>query len=248
MDLLDNAAAILTHQVRFRSQGEDRSKLAIKLIDLHLANNRPDLAQEVINAMAREKTPDNLKSRFQLLNAEILTQNGKFPEALKILESEKSKEASDMKLAIYWKQQEWEKVISILETEVKARAANNDSLKNYEEENALRLAISYSKLRRFDDLKWVREAYNKRIKKPEIDDALDFVTDSKTPINHESLEQSLEMDKVNSFLTKYRLPAPPPPPPATEPKVEEKPSPTPLPKGEGKDKAEEKKPEEKKKG
>lgn len=231
VDLLDNAAAILTHQVRFRSQGEDRSKLAIKLIDLHLANNRPDLAQEVINAMAREKTPDTLKGRFELLNAEILTQQGKYPEALKLLDNQKNKEADDMKLAIFWKQQEWEKVISILEPEVKARATNNDSLKNFEEENALRLAIAYSKLRRFEDLKWLREAYNKRIKKPEIDDALDFVTDSTTPIDHDALEQSLEMDKVNSFLNKYRLPEPPPPPP---PAPAPTPSTNPLPEGEGK--------------
>lgn len=244
VDLLDNAAAILTHQVRFRSQGEDRAQLAAKLVDLHLSNSRPDLAQEVINAMAKEKIPDDLKERFQLLNAEILTQQGKYPEALKILEQNKNKAATDMQLAIFWKQQEWEKVISILEPEVKARAENKDRLKDFEEENALRLAIAYSKLRRFEDLKWVRTAYNDRIKKPEIDDALDFVTDSKTTIDHQALEASLEMDKVTSFMGKYRLPEPPPPPPAP---VVEQPSPNPLPEGEGKEKPEEeKKPEDKK--
>lgn len=246
VDLVDNAAAILTHQVRFRSQGEDRAQLAAKLIDLHLSSNRPDLAQEVMNAMVREKIPASLKDRFQLLNAEILIQQGKYPEALKIIEGQKSKAASDMQLAVFWKQQEWERVISILEPEVKARATNIESLKSSEEENALRLAIAYSKMRRFDDLKWLREAYNKRIKKPEIDDALDFVTDSKTPIDHQALEQSLEMDKVTSFMDKYRLPEPPPPPPAPEePKAEEK---TETPKeGEAKKEEDKKSEEEKKK-
>jgi hypothetical protein len=121
-----------------------------------------------------------------------------------------------------WKQQEWEKVIDILAPEIKARAENKESLKPHEEENALRLGIAYSKMRRFDDLKWLRTAYNDRIKNPEIDEALDFVTQSTNPIDHEALERSLEMDKVNSFLGKYRLPEPPP---AAEPapKLEEKP-------------------------
>ncbi len=245
VDLLDNAAAILTHQVRFRSQGEDRAQLATKLIDLHLASNRPDLAQEVMGAMAREKIPDNLKEKFQLLNAEIAVQQGKYPEALKILAGQNSKAANDMQLAILWKEQEWEKVIDVLQPMVKARAESKDSLKPYEEESALRLGISYSKLRRFDDLKWLRTAYNDRIKKPEIDEAMDFVTQSTNPIDHEALERSLEMDKVNSFLSKYRLPEPPPPPPAPEPKVEEKPSsPNLLPEEEGKEKPKEEKKKE----
>ena len=243
VDLLENAAAILTHQVRFRSQGEERAKLAAKLIDLHLANNRPDLAKDVMDAMAKEKTSDALKSRYRVLNAEILVQQGKYPEALKQLEKEDDQTARDLKLAVSWHEQEWEHVIGILEPELKARAAKTDTLSSHEENNVLRLAIAYSKLRRFNDLKTLKELYGKRIKNPKVGDAFDFVSDSNTPVDHEELDSSLELNKIGSFLKKYHLPEPPASAPVPAPAATKDPAGADKKKAEGADKA--KKPEEK---
>ncbi len=225
VDLLENAAAILTHQVRFRSQGEDRALLAAKLMELHLANNRADLANEVMDAMAGEKIAESLKPRYQLLRAEILVSQNKYPEALKQLEGQDSPTARDLKLAIFWHQQQWEQVVDILAPEMQSRSIKPETLSASEEERVLRLAIGYSKLRRFDDIKWLKQAFGKRIKNPRVGDAFDFVTDSTTPVDHSALESSLEMDKFQSFMTKYRLPEPPPPPaPPAEPeeKADEK--------------------------
>lgn len=225
VDLLENAAAILTHQVRFRSQGDDRAQLALKLIDLHLANDRPDLAQDVLNVMSTEKISAALQPRYHQLHAEILLQQGKYLEALKQLEKDDSAAARNLKLAVYWHEQQWEQVVSILEPQLKARAVKKDTLTPIEEERVLRLGIAYSKLRRFDDLQSLKEDFGKRIKNPKVGDSFDFVAQSPTPIDQTALESSLELGKIHSFLDKYRLegqsPLPEnlPPTPAVEEKL-----------------------------
>ena len=216
VDLLENAAAILTHQVRFRSQGDDRAQLALKLIDLHLANDRPDLAQQVLDVMANEKMPSALLTHYHQLRAEILLQQGKYPEALKQLEKDDSATARGLRLAVYWHEQQWERAVSILEPELKARAKKMDTLSPMEEERVLRLAIAYSKLRRFDDLKALKAIYGKRIKNQKIGDSFDFVAESPTQIDYTALESTLELGKIHSFLDKYRLPEKPAPTPPAE--------------------------------
>ena len=225
VDLLENAAAILTHQVRFRSQGEDRAKLALKLVDLHLANDRTDLAEGVLNVIANDKMPTALQPQYHLLRAEILLHKGNYPEALKMLEKDTSPAAADLKLAVYWHQQQWELAANILESELKNRSQKMDTLTHGEEERVLRLAIAYSKLRRFDDLKVLKQNFGKRLKDPKIGDNFDFVTDSLTPIDHTALESSLQLNEIQSFLEKYRKqdrPVAPPSTPVPTPAAEEK--------------------------
>lgn len=212
VDLLESAAAILTHQVRYRSQGADRAQLAAKLTELHLANNRVDLATEVLTAMEKEQIPDNLKAQFRALKSELLIRQEKYDEALALIKDDAIPEATELKLAIYWNQQQWEHVIAILEPKIKARAANQDSLTPDEEQRVLRLAIAYSKLRRWSDIDWIKDAYGKRIKTEEVGDAFDFVTSRMSPVDHSQLENSLELNKLQSFLKKYRKPEPAPAP------------------------------------
>ena len=245
VDLIENAAAILTHQVRFRSQGDDRAQLALKLIDLHLANDRPDLAQQVMDVMANEKMPSGLLTRYNQLRAEVLVQQGKYPDALKMLAKDDSATARGLKLAVHWHQQEWEQVVSILEPEVKARAAKAATFTQKEEERILRLAIAYSKLRRFDDLKTLKQLVGKRIKNVEIGDSFDFVSDSPTPIDHTSLESSLDLGKIQSFLDKYRKQDLPVTAPVMPEEIKEE-KPAPAEAGNTEEKKEEEKTEEKK--
>ena len=100
-----------------------------------------------------------------------------------------------------------------------------DTLTHGEEERVLRLAIAYSKLRRFDDLKVLKQNFGKRLKDPKIGDNFDFVTDSLTPIDHTALESSLQLNEIQSFLEKYRKqdrPVAPPSTPVPTPAAEEK--------------------------
>src|SRR5690606_26305946 len=117
---------------------------------------------------------------------------------------------------------EWERFITTLEPTLKLRAENDATLTRREEEMALRLAVAYSKLHRKEDLMWLNKAYGGRIKDEKISEAFNFLTYEMQPVDYRQLEESLEMDKVQSFLDDYALPpepqvAPAPAEPPAEP-------------------------------
>lgn len=217
VDLLESAAAILTHQVRYRSQGPERAGLAAKLVQLHLANNRTDLASEVLEAMAKENIPENLMAHYRYLRAETLVRGGKYDAALTLITGDNTPEARDLKFAIYWYQQQWERIVDILEPDIKARAGNKDTLTADEEERVLRLAVAYSRLRRWNEMKWLKTAYDGRLKSAEVDEAFDFITERSASVDYTKLDATTELDKLESFLKVYRKPEPEPAPAPAEP-------------------------------
>lgn len=216
-DLLESAAAILTHQVRYRSKGADRAALAAKLVALHLVNNRLDLAIEVMTAMAKEQIPDELQPHYRYLRAEMLVREKKYPEALELIAADKTQEANDLKFAIYWYQQQWEKVVGIIEPELRKRALNKEPLNEMEEQEALRLAVAYSRLKRWREMEWLKNAFGGKLKTEEIKNAFEFVSNRSAQVDHNMLDKSLELDRLESFLKQYRKPEPPAPAPAETP-------------------------------
>ena len=115
VDLLDRAAVLLEHQIKYRVQGPERAKLGLRLADIYLMDHKPDQALDAIKFSNALDVNDDMKTQRMRLRARAYLDQGKYDFALETLEKDKSKESEILQLQAYWKTQNWPKVVMKIE-------------------------------------------------------------------------------------------------------------------------------------
>ncbi len=115
VDLLGRAATLLDHQVKFRLQGEERSRVGAKLAFIHLLDNDPVGAKE---ALARTNFPQlerELEDDRRRLRAKAEHELNNDPEAIKLLAGDTSDEADSLRQTIYRDAENWTEAAKVLQ-------------------------------------------------------------------------------------------------------------------------------------
>jgi len=107
VDLLDRAAQLLSDQVQFRLKGPERARVGARLATVYLLNKQP---REALDALERSREP-NLQPALEMqrrhLQARALVDQGRVPEAERLLERDESAEADELRTEIYWGLRDW---------------------------------------------------------------------------------------------------------------------------------------------
>lgn len=143
VDLLDQAAALLDHQMHFQSEKEARSRLGAKLAGVQLVNHQP---KKALRALADSVYGDNeaqLRLQRNRLTAEAMMELGQSDRALLTLGNDDSPEAEHLRINIYWQEKDWKRVSSAVETMLKSRPDPAAPITLPESEYLLKLALSY---------------------------------------------------------------------------------------------------------
>lgn len=143
LDLLDEAAALLKHQVKFRLKGGAQSVVASRLAMIYLLDSKPEKALKILRATRDSQIPADVQDRRRMIEARALIELGRYEEAEVLIEEYKTAEAEDMRSDIYWKSKNWDKYISHETRMLGQRYKDDTPLTPKERLSVLRLSLAY---------------------------------------------------------------------------------------------------------
>ncbi len=205
VDLLDRSAALLAHQVKYRLEKEERSRVGARLALLFLFNKEPQKALEALQLTGYGNNPENLQLQRAHLTAESYHQLGDTATALKVIDGDFSDEAKAIRLDIYWDNKDWKNVAKAAENILSKRPDLTAELTPHEAQTLLRLAVSYTFMDDSAQLKYLRDYFTPLLGKSPLKESFDFITNDTGPITHNNLSQlSTDLGQMKFFLEKYR--------------------------------------------
>ncbi|HSP23918.1 MAG TPA: hypothetical protein VLQ65_01960 [Saliniramus sp.] len=144
LDLLDNAAELLHHQVDNRLQGAARSTVAARLATVYLMENDPVAALEVLRETRLPELPASIKRARMLLEARALSDLTRTDLALEVLDGEEGLEVDRLRADIYWSGRRWRDAGEAHEQLLATRWQEAEPLSERERTDVLRAAIAYT--------------------------------------------------------------------------------------------------------
>ncbi len=143
VDLLDRAAILLEDQIQFRLKGVERARVGNRLAAVYLLNREPREAQVALEKTRMDGLPADLEIQRRHLLARSLVDQGRVPDAEKVLERDESAEADQLRAEIYWGQQDWLNAAKSLQKVVtRAGAVSNKPLSEDQARLVLNFAIA----------------------------------------------------------------------------------------------------------
>jgi tetratricopeptide (TPR) repeat protein len=144
MDLLDQAAELLQHQVDNRLQGAARAQVAVRLAVIYLMARKPDRAIQTLRASRSGDLPAELRSQRLMLEARALSETGRTDLALELVASLAGREVERLRADVLWKARRWREAAEQIEKMLGERWRDPSPLAERERADVLRAAIGYA--------------------------------------------------------------------------------------------------------
>ncbi|AVO45461.1 tetratricopeptide repeat protein [Phreatobacter cathodiphilus] len=205
MDLLDQAAALLQHQIDRRLTGAARSQVAARLALIHLSNRKPAAALQVLRATRLADLPEELRIQRYLLEARAHADSGRPDQALEMLSDIRTPEAEMLRADIHWGAQRHRESAEQSERWVSSRAGT--ALGNDERRHLLRAAIGYALVDDALGLDRLRNRWRDAMKGTPDERAFDVVTSpiEARGVEYREIAKSIaDRDTLDAFLKNYR--------------------------------------------
>lgn len=109
VDLLEQAAQLLRHQVDERLQGLSRAQVAADLAAIYLMDHKPDDALVVLANTRQPNMPQTLLADRRILEARALLELGRLDAAVELVERDRSAAAQGVRAEAAWRARDWER-------------------------------------------------------------------------------------------------------------------------------------------
>ncbi|MCE1237649.1 MAG: tetratricopeptide repeat protein [Hyphomicrobiales bacterium] len=229
VDLLPQAAELLSYQIDNRLKGAARAQIAADLAVVHLLDRKPEKAIAVLNKTRQSQLPMSLERQRRLVEARALSDAGRSNTALELLSSMTGSDVTRLKADVLWKGKRWREAGERLEALLGNRWQDALPLDDQERQDVLRVAIAYALANDQLSLDRLRGKFRTKMAASPQAHTFDVVTQ---PIQSQGGEfrdvarQIASLDTMRQFLQEYRAQyldpkartvAPEPAAPAAEP-------------------------------
>jgi tetratricopeptide (TPR) repeat protein len=207
VDLLDQAAELLQHQVDNRLQGGARAQVATRLAVIYLINRKPQRALATLQATHTAELSNELRDQRLLLQARALSDTGRHDLALELIVNLDSREAVRLRSDILWAARRWRAAAEQIEILYGDRWRDFTPLNETERFDILRAAVGYSIGEEPIGLARFRERYSAKMADTPDRRAFDVVT---APVGSGNAEfqdiakKIAGVDSLESFLGDMR--------------------------------------------
>lgn len=144
VDLLDQAAELLKHQVDTRLDGVAKAQVATDLATVYLMDRQPEPALQAIWASRTTLLPSALNAERRALEARALTALGRHDHALEVLGADNGPEARAVRADILWKTQQWAAAGALYDSLLGDRWRTPGALSVEDESRLIRAGVGYS--------------------------------------------------------------------------------------------------------
>lgn len=228
VDLLNRAAKLLEHQVKFRLAGLDRARVGARLALVRLLDRRPEDAYAAIDASDMEPgaaLPPDLDSQRRHLRAQAIFQSALLrshkidnkdqakavlirgaEQALELIEDDQSRRANEIRAEIAGKTERWVDAAIAYARLVEEELTQSDKLNVRESRLVLDLAIALSMSGDYNRLDRLRMRFGTKMAGGPHAKAFKLITSTPTGLSEiGSIRQELsEVADFQAFMESYR--------------------------------------------
>jgi len=144
VDLLDQAAALLQHQVDHRLQGAARAQIAVRLAVIYLTGRKPERAIQALRATRTADLPNEVRGQRLLLEARALSDTGRHDLALELISNMEGREVERLRADVLWAARRWREAGERIEKLYGERWRDFAPLGEAERADILRAGLAYS--------------------------------------------------------------------------------------------------------
>lgn len=109
VDLLEQAAQLLQHQVDERLQGVSKAQVAADLAAIYLMDHKPDRALTALAGSRQPNIPQTLQADRRILEARALLDLGRLDGAAELVERDRSEDAQRVRAEAAWRARDWQR-------------------------------------------------------------------------------------------------------------------------------------------
>jgi len=207
VDLLDQAAELLQHQVDHRLQGAARAQVATRLAVIYLKNHKPARALASLQSTRMAELANELREQRLLLEARALSDVGRHDVALEVIANIRGNEAVRLRADIQWAAKHWRQAAEQIELLYGERWKEFAPLNDSERVDILRAAVGYALADDSLGLKRFRDKYAPKMAEGSDRRAFDVVS---APIGTTSdafndvAKRVVNLDTLDAFLRDLR--------------------------------------------
>ncbi|MCZ7658332.1 MAG: tetratricopeptide repeat protein [Xanthobacteraceae bacterium] len=144
VDLLDQAAELLQHQVDHRLQGAARAQVAIRLSVVYLMARKPERTIQVLRETRTGDLPNEVRNQRLLIEGRALADTGRHDVALEVVANVPGREAERLRADILWSARRWRAAAEQIEKFFGERWRDFSPLRPVERADLLRAGIGYA--------------------------------------------------------------------------------------------------------
>jgi tetratricopeptide (TPR) repeat protein len=163
MDLLDQAAELLQHQVDHRLQGAARAQVAVRLAVIYLMARKPDRSIQSLRLSRAGDLPTELRNQRLMIESRALSETGRPDVALEVVANLDGREVERLRADILWKARRWRAAAEQIEKLLGERWRDSAPLTEAERADVLRAAIGYALAEETIGLDRFRQKYLARV-------------------------------------------------------------------------------------
>jgi tetratricopeptide (TPR) repeat protein len=143
VDLLDQAAELLQHQVDHRLQGAARAQVASRLAVIYLMNRKPDRTLATLRATQMTGLSNELRNQRLLIEGRALSDMGRHDVALEVIANIEGREGTRLRSDVLWAAKRWRESAEQIELLYGDRWRDWQPLNDAERADIMRAAIGY---------------------------------------------------------------------------------------------------------
>lgn len=204
VDLLEQAAGLLDHQMRAQAEKERRSRTGAKLAATYLMNHQPQKALTALQDSVYGENPVLLRLLRNRLAAEATMDLDKPDLAMQTLGQDDTFEAERIRISIYWKAKDWTKLIASIENILKNRQDITSSITLDESEYLIQLALAYIFTDNKEQLQYLHDYFGPLMVKNQNRKVFEFVTSQDVVPNSRNFDEVIKsINNTRSFIENY---------------------------------------------
>ncbi len=206
VDLLNRAADLLSHQVRFRLKGEDKARVGAKLAVIRLLDRNPKGALSALRGSFQPNLSTDLDDDRRRIRAKATLELGRYEEAIALLAGDVSREADLLRANIYWSTRNYAEAAKVLQ-----RLSGDPLAEGGYPENQASFILSWAvalRLKRDEaGIIMLRDLYGPGMAQSKLADAFAFISSptGRAAKNIDDITRKMaESDSFDAFLKNYR--------------------------------------------
>ncbi len=207
LDLLDQAAQLLAHQVRFRSKGAERAAVAARLAEIYILDRIPEAALEILDQSAQSALPRETVRSRRRARSRALTALGRLAEAAAAIQSDRGRLAEAIRAEIHWRDQRWAQLIRVSNALLSERIGREDPLGEDERQILIKYAIALAMVGDQAGLGRLRADFAGGMQTGSFSKAFDLIT-QRREFGAGSLRDlvtgTASVNLLKSFMSQYR--------------------------------------------